>query len=783
MKGRLLALTTALLLLGSVAWAQIPGARVPYCGYLYPAGGRQGTTFQMTVCGQFLNNASAVGITGEGVQATIIDYLPAFRAIKQERLKPLDDMLKERLAVLSGTPLPPKPATAATPAPTAPAAAPGAKPPPPTPTGPPEDPPLLPNLERIDPFILGQLRAMLAAYYNPKSRVQVRPMLGETLIIEVTLDPGATSGDRELRVLTPLGLTNARIFQVSAVPETWEREPNERNAPPTAALDLPAVLNGQILPGDVDAFRIRARKGQHLVLNVDARHLIPYLADAVPGWFQATLALWDSAGNRVAYCDDFRCSPDPALEYTVPQDGEYLVEITDSIFRGREDFVYRITAGEQPFLTGIFPLGGSEFAPTIVDLYGWNLPQNKIMLDTDPGGPPIRYFGLTTPDGATNFLPYAVSDLNEILEKEPNDTPATAQRITLPLLVNGRIGKTGDLDYFRVTGRAGQTLVAEIMARRLDSPLDSLLRLTDAAGKVLVYNDDTPDASAALCTHVADSYLRFRLPADGEYYIQVSDVQRHGGDEYAYRLRLSEPRPDFSVRLGSASLTLPTGKVGLLTAQAYRRDGFDGDILLGIALGPPGTMLSGARIPRGVDRVTLTLTAPPDPTGTPQPLQLEARADVDGMVISHPTESGQEMEQAFAYKHLVPSGVALFSVTGRRALPAYQPFGFPPVRLVPGGSVRVPIALTSQTQLNVADIKLQTGPPGVSVAGFSSEPGGIWLLLKADAQTAVPGTSGNLIPELFSEYAVRRPDGTFDPVKRRYSMGLAPAIPFDIINP
>ena len=46
------------------------------------------------------------------------------------------------------------------------------------------------------------------------------------------------------------------------------------------------------------------------------------------------------------------------LYYEIPEDGEYVVEIKDSIYRGREDFVYRITLGELPFVTSIFPLGG-----------------------------------------------------------------------------------------------------------------------------------------------------------------------------------------------------------------------------------------------------------------------------------------------------------------------------------------------------------------------------------------------------------------------------------------
>ena len=123
-------------------------------------------------------------------------------------------------------------------------------------------------------------------------------------------------------------------------------------------ITLPAIVNGQILPGGVDRYRFPARKGQQLVVVAAARELIPYLPDAVPGWFQAALALYDAKGRELAHADHYLFHPDPVLHYEIPKDGEYVVEIRDSIYRGREDFVYRITLGELPYVTGIFPLGG-----------------------------------------------------------------------------------------------------------------------------------------------------------------------------------------------------------------------------------------------------------------------------------------------------------------------------------------------------------------------------------------------------------------------------------------
>ena len=72
---------------------------------------------------------------------------------------------------------------------------------------------------------------------------------------------------------------------------------------------------------------------------------------------------------------------DPVLFYKVPTNGDYVLEITDELYRGREDFVYRISIGELPFVTGVFPLGGKIGTQTTSAATGWNLPFDQIPLD------------------------------------------------------------------------------------------------------------------------------------------------------------------------------------------------------------------------------------------------------------------------------------------------------------------------------------------------------------------------------------------------------------------
>ena len=156
-----------------------------------------------------------------------------------------------------------------------------------------------------------------------------------------------------------------------------------RPGPPELPMNvsLPAVLNGQILPGASDRYRFQASKGQRIVTAASARELIPYIADAVPGWFQAAISICDADGKELSYADHFRFRPDPVLCFDVPKDGEYILTIRDSLYRGREDFVYRITIGELPYVTSIFPLGCQAGKQTSYEVRGWNLSASPFVIN------------------------------------------------------------------------------------------------------------------------------------------------------------------------------------------------------------------------------------------------------------------------------------------------------------------------------------------------------------------------------------------------------------------
>ncbi len=718
-----------------------PGATAPQVGYLYPAGGQRGTTFRITAGGQSLGGSDYVRISGEGVRAEVVGYV---RPLDNNELRDAAGFLRELVSRRWVARVMDAAAKKTADGPALP------------------DHPWLRDLDEKSPL---ELTRLWTSFFDPKK--QPNAQLAEQLEIEVTIDPDAAPGERELRVASPAGLSTALRFEVGTLAEVREEDFEGAGETDTPVVDLPALLNGQITPGDVDRFRLRVREGQKLVIRLYARRLIPYLADAVPGWFQATMTLRDPDGNEVAYNDDYRFDPDPLLLYQVPADGLYELEIRDAIYRGRDDFVYRIAMGELPFVTQMFPLGGQAGASTVASIAGWNLPADALELDTQPGGDAIRRATVGAEQGLLNEVRYAVDALPEATESEPNDATGEAQEIGFPLVVNGRIGQPGDVDIFRFAGQTGQDIVAEVFARRLDSPLDSVLRLEDSAGAIVALNDDYKDLEMGLITHQADSYLRVQLPEDGEYRVRVSDAQRHGGDAYAYRLRVRPAKPDFALRLTPSSVNMSPGRSATVTVHLVRKDGFEGDVDVVVEDAPAGFTLSPARIPAGDDSVEAKLSAPRGAQRQVVSVRLEGSAQIGGVAVARPVAPAEDQMQAFLWRFIVPQQELLVMVTGSRRVPTvWRPLA-PGMRLAGGAPVQIPLGRTAQVQIEAPS------PRGVTLQEATVTPTGVTLTLKADANIAMVGDSANVIVEAFT-----------DPVgEARVSLGVLPAIPFEVARP
>jgi len=182
--------------------------------------------------------------------------------------------------------------------------------------------------------------------------------------------------------------------------------------------------------------------------------------------------------------------PDPCLDYVFPAGGQRGQTITVELggLNGLGGATKVIVDGPPGISIGAVKAEGPSLVRATL----------TIAADAAPGRRWLRVVGGT--NGLTNGRAFFVSTLAETSEKEPNNTAAAPQDVTLPVVVNGRIERELDVDCFRFQAKAGQKFVAAILAHGMDSTVrvsfnrgwvDAGLELLDDQGKVLVAADDT----------------------------------------------------------------------------------------------------------------------------------------------------------------------------------------------------------------------------------------------------------------------------------------------------
>jgi hypothetical protein len=241
--------------------------------------------------------------------------------------------------------------------------------------------------------------------------------------------------------------------------------------------------------------------------------------------------------------------------------------------------------------------------------------------------------------------------------------------VTLPVIVNGRADREGDWDIFEVEGKAGETIVAEVHARRLGSPFDSFIKVTGVDGKIIALNDDHYDAASGLNTDHADSYLMAKLPADGKYFIHLGDTRRHAGKDYGYRLRISHPRPDFALRVVPATIAIRGKTSARVTVYAIRKDGFSGPIKLSFNDLPEGLNSPGVTLAANKETASLALTSTLAEMEAPVDVTVIGSATVGDQEIVNEAVPAEDRMQAFLWRHLLPADTLPVLVYD----PSYQP--------------------------------------------------------------------------------------------------------------
>lgn len=663
----------AILLSGILSCTALAG----YVGYICPAGARQDSTREFIAGGRELKNIKGVIIDED----TSLDYIAVvsvkpvpnglFYIQKPAQKKYVDQWIR---ALFLGDPTPILPEDT---------------------TGWDVKNCYLQEVDKLTPL---EREMLVRGFYTRPDPLQSSPSIAQKVVITLKIAPDAPAGLHTIRFTAadnrPM-IFNPIPFFIGNLPETQEPfmlPPPEKPAIPIVT--LPAVMNGQILPGETDQFIFSGHKGDVWSFKVYGRALLPFIGDGVPGHFQPILQIMDYQGEEVAFQDDTYFNPDPTLNFTVPADGNYTLSIRDALFRGREDFVYRIeaTQGAEPYRLLPGP--------------GWQLPK-------------------------------VTMDLGQDRMKAP--FPAVMQGTILP----------GQKHRIAVSLTKGTDAIFEVWARRSLSPLDSMLRIFGPDGKILAANDDFPRPKVGTTYHHADSYIHLTTQQSGTYTIEISDAANAGGDDYRYWLRMDVPRPDFRVWSVPSGIELPSdGGAFPVGFVLERLDGHSGDITLMLADSQDITIAGSRVIPYGNKREnsfeSVCGSQAPFPDcakefltlavlrqGKPRMASLKLLAQ-SGDVI-HPVIPADESMQAFAYNHLIEAGKCWAAIVNRNSLKFTWAFDATETKKVtPGQEFELKASIKGKMADDNCSAELFSPPAGLTLIDCQTSQNGVTLRLKAD---------------------------------------------------
>ena len=530
--------------------------------------------------------------------------------------------------------------------------------------------------------------------------------------VELEVAPETPIGPVDFRLLTPFGTTlPGRVVVEPFYGESPDKEPNDT---PEDAFEsfLPSILVGAISkPGDVDYFKIHAEVGEELVFSNSGGMLGSPL--------QPLITVTDEQGKVIR---EFTLTREHAsLAHRFAASGTYYVRVSDPEQGGSGNHTYRVMVGKLPVVLTAYPLGVPMGKTASVALSGYHLGKGTAISvrgepsSDDPGAIFLR--PKTAAGLAFNRVKLALGDGPEVDSASGNSTAAAAQMLTLPAMVNGRV--TTPDRYFRFHATKGEKLIAEVNARRLGSPLDSLIEILDADAKPIEIATVRAVSETSMALRDHDSAQRgIRLATSTS--LLPGDYLMMGGE--IARVETLPPNADndfiFEATNGERTTFFNTsGEAHALDSPAYK-----------VQIAPPGTKFPA----NGLPLVHLTVRNDDGGAGYGKDSRLRFTAPADGDYLLRLRDVRGAAGPEYAYRLSI-----------RKPAPSYRLSFTPSNPNVPAGG-RVPVTVTAlrlEDHNEPIEVDVQDLPAGLHATHGTIQANDFrtTIILSADADATLSG--------------------------------------------
>lgn len=545
--------------------------------------------------------------------------------------------------------------------------------------------------------------------------------------------PEAELGEHQVRLRCREGVTEMRLFWVGQFPcldeKTRHNEKNNRTYDTNDEFDSPqeiplnTTVHGTVKKEDVDYYRVSCTKGQRLSAEIEGIRLGRV-------FFDPYLAILDSRRFELASSDD---SPllkrDASVSLVVPEDGDYTILVRESSYEGGDTSRYRLHVGDFPRPLVAYPPAGRPGETIPVTFLGDPLTPKIEAMVAMPGQNALKvHHPFPEANGILSPSPLAMrlSELSSHSESEPNDDRKEANPAeppAVPVAFQGILSKKEDKDWFRFSAKKGQNLRAQVFARSLNSPVDSVIIVRNEKGKQIGNNDDASQG-------VPDSKLDFTAEEDGTHFVNIRDQLYRSGDDFAYRIEITERTPevvaDFPYAERNQSqlekmIAIPRGGRTARPITLHRTN-TRCDLKVEAETLPAGVSLDSDTTPGSVNTTVAVFSAAAD-----APL-------AGGLHKLHVRDPGSEVSGPVGevINHIERNNAGVFhSTTGDRfcvAVIEEAPYDLslstPPVPLVRNGTMPIKVTVTrKEGYTGKVRVKLPWKPPGIGAPNTIDIPG------------------------------------------------------------
>ncbi len=296
-----------------------------------------------------------------------------------------------------------------------------------------------------------------------------------------------------------------------------------------------------------------------------------------------------------------------------------------------------------------------------------NLPEDDSLLQLGENAYPFQAdndqidYALESDSRRSNLVPIYFARGPVVLETEPNNEPAEAQQVDVPVELAGQFQSPGDIDFLQFTAKAQEVLWIEVFGHRDGHGADPYLILQQiilnqnghesGARQITAQDDITTDLFPEhFGTRSDDVRYQFTVPADGSYRISLRDryFESRGDPRLVYRLSLRREHPDFRLVVvpfapldGQNNNTAAAWPIGLrrgdsfaVRVLAFRRDGFNGRITIDVNGLPPGVSCQTASLEPGQTQTMLVFTSTEEASPVLANVRVTGRAQIDAGVDS-----------------------------------------------------------------------------------------------------------------------------------------------------